>query len=264
MNEDFAKRHTVPRHLARLCEAAEAETMTTPPAIAQALLALILPVHARETMAGELVDEYRENRIPKLGRWRANVWYWRQVGGIWLHSYGWFVVPVVLLIVVHDIFNAFRALSGISYLDGVPPVALVSLSPLVVIGLFVLAGGYGSWRTGRWAGGFVAAFGTFVSVWLFMAVWWNATLYPFAQVQQSNPYWIQAWHWSTQRAHPPSFFGFNPDTPGETFLRWMFWDNVGGLFFLGIALLAVSVVCGGIGSTLGLILPQRRAGIRKY
>jgi hypothetical protein len=55
-----------------------------------------------------------------------------------------------------------------------------------------------------------------------MVVWWNATLYPFAQVQQSNPYWIHAWQWSTHRAHPPSFFGFNPDTPDETFLRWIF------------------------------------------
>ena len=97
-----------------------------------------------------------------------------------------------------------------------------------------------------------------------MAVWWNATLYPFAQAQQNNPYWIQAWQWSTHRAHPPTLAGFNPDTPDETFLRWMFWDNIGGLFFLGISMLAASVVCGGIGSTLGLITARRRpAAIHK-
>src|SRR5262249_11347104 len=111
--------------------------------------------------------------------------------------------------------------------------------------------------THRWAGGLVAAFGMFLVVWAFAAVWWNATLYPFAQVQQSNPYWIQAWQWSTHRAHPPSFFGFNPDTPDETFLRWIFWDNFGGLVFLGISMLTISIVCGGIGGTLGLLTSRR-------
>jgi len=239
-------------------------TMPNPPAVPAALLHLLLPIEARESVSGDLLEEYREARIPALGRRRANLWYWRQVGGIWLRTYWWFVVPVIVVLVVHDIFNTFRAPSGASYLDILPPLALAPLSPLVGIGFFGLAGAYGSWRTQRWAGGFVAALGTFFVVWLFMAVWWNATLYPFAQVQQSNTYWIQAWQWSTHRAHPSSFFGFNPDTPDETFLRWIFWDNVGGLFFLGIAMLTASAVCGGIGSTLGLITTRwRSAAIHK-
>jgi hypothetical protein len=235
--------------------------MPNPPAVPAALLHLLLPINACETVSGDLLEEYREARIPSLGQRRANLWYWRQVGGIWLRTYWWFVVPVILVLVVHDIFNTFRAPSGASYLDGLPPLALAPLSPLVGIGFFGLAGAYGSWRTQRWAGGFVAALGTFLVVWLFMAVWWNVTLYPFAQVQQSNTYWIQAWQWSTHRAHPPSFVGFNPDTPDETFLRWIFWDNVGGLFFLGIAMLTASAVCGGIGSTLGLVTARWRPAV---
>ena len=231
--------------------------MPNPPAVPQALLRTLLPVDALETVSGDLLEEYRAARMPSVGRLRADFWYWRQVGGIWLRAYWWFLVPVILLLVIHDIFNTFRAPSGASYLDGEPALAL--MSPLVIVGFFALAGAYGSWRTQRWAGGLVAAFGTFVVVWLFMVVWWNATLYPFAQVQQSNPYWIQAWQWSTHRANPSSFFGFTPDTPDETFLRWIFWDNIGGLFFLGISMLAASVVCGGIGSTLGLITARRRA-----
>jgi hypothetical protein len=239
-------------------------TMTNPPAVPQALLDLLLRADARETVCGDLLEEYREARIPKVGRLRADLWYWRQVGGIWLRAYGWFVVPIVLLLVAHDIFNTFRAPSGASYLDSVPKLALVPMSPLVALPFFALAGAYGSWRTKRWAGGFVAALGMFLVVWLFMAVWWNATLYPFAQVQQSNPYWIQAWHWSTHRAQPPSFFGWNPDTPDESFLLWSFWDNLGALFFLGISMLTASVVCGGIGSTLGLITVRRHpAAIHK-
>src|SRR4051812_23285462 len=239
-------------------------TISTPPAVAQALLDLSLPVDARETVSGDLLEEYRDARIPALGQLRADLWYWRQVGGIWLRAYWWFIVPVVLLLLVHDIFNTFRAPSGASYLDALPRVALAPLSPLVGVGIFVLAGAYGGWRTQRWAGGLIATVGTFVVVWLFMAIWWNATFYPFAQVQQSNPFWIQAWQWSTHRVHPPSLVGFNPDTPDETFLRWVFWDNVGALFFAGIAMLVVSVVSGSIGGALALITVRRRpAAIHK-
>jgi hypothetical protein len=232
--------------------------MSNPPAVARALLHLLLPVEMRDTVSGDLLEEYRAGRIPKLGQLQANLWYWRQVGGMWLRSYWWFVVPIVVLLVVHDIFNTFRTSSGASYLDGLPTLAR-AMSPLVAVGVFALAAAYGSARTQRWAGGFVAALGMFVIVWLFMAVWWNVTLYPFAQVQKANPYWIQAWQWSTHRAHPPSFLGFNPDTPDETFLRWIFWDNVGGLFFLGMSMLILAIVCGGVGSTLGLIAARRRS-----
>jgi len=236
-------------------------TMSKPPAVAHVLLDLVLPLDARETVSGDLLEEYREARIPVLGRFRANVWYWRQVAGIWLRAYWWFAGPIVFLLVVHDIFNTFRAPSGASYFDRLPAVASTPISPLVAVGLFVLAGAYGSWRTQRWAGGLVPAAGTFVVVWLFIAVWWNVTLYPFAQVQQANPYWVQAWQWSTHRAHAPSLFGFNPDTPDETFLRWMFWDNIGGLFFLAMSMLSVSVVCGSIGATLALIAARWRGAM---
>jgi hypothetical protein len=235
-----------------------------PPAAAQTLLGLVLPADARETVSGDLLEEYRDARIPGLGRRRADLWYWQQVGGIWLRAYWRLVVPLVLLFVVHDLLNTFRAPSGASYIDGLPMLARLPISPFAALGFFVLAGAYGSWRTERWEGGFVAALGTFVLVWLSMAVWWNATLYPFAHVQQDNPYWIHAWQWSTYRAHPPSLAGLNPDAPNETFLHWVFWDNVGALFIGGVALLTASVVCGGIGSALGLFTARwRRATIHR-
>jgi hypothetical protein len=82
-------------------------------------------------------------------------------------------------------------------------------------------------------------------------------------VQQSNPYWVQAWQWSIHRAHPPTPFGFNPDTPDETFLHWIFWDNVGALIIAGIVLLVTSCVCGGIGAILGEIVSHRRPVARE-
>jgi hypothetical protein len=182
---------------------------------------------------------------------------------MWLRAYRWLVVPAVLLLVGHDVFNTLRAPSGASYLDGLPRLVLAAISPLGVVGLLGLATAYGSWRTQRWQGGFVAALGVSVIVWLFMAAWSSATFYPFAQVQQSNPYWVGAWHWSTHRGVPGVGPGLSPGTPEETFVHWMYWDGVGALFIAGIVLLVTSFVCGGIGPILGEIISHRRPVARQ-
>jgi hypothetical protein len=36
-------------------------------------------VRDRETISGDLLEEYREERLPRLGRIRANAWYLRQL-----------------------------------------------------------------------------------------------------------------------------------------------------------------------------------------
>ena len=223
-------------------------TTPNPPAFAQGVLELLVRADAREAVGGDLLEEYREARVPALGEWRADLWYWRQVFGIWMRTYWAFVIPPVLLLIVSDVFNTFRAPSGLSYLDGLPTVARLALSPAGAMGFFVIAGAYGSWRTRNFGGGLLAAQGTFVVMWLFMTAWWNVTWYPFAQVQQSNPYWIHAWQWSTQRAHVPQ----------ESFLNWIFWDNVGAMLFGGSAMLMASAICGCIGSGVGLISTRRR------
>ena len=184
-----------------------------------------------ETVSGDLLEEYRESRVPAVGEFRADLWYWRQVGGMWLHAYWWLVVPAVLLHLVHDVFDAFRAASGASYLDGLPTLVFVVLSPVGLVGLVGLATVYGSSRTQRWQGGLVAALGVSVIVWLFMAAWGNATFHPFATVQQANPYWVQAWRSSTS---------------GETFQQWMYRESIGALASAGIVLLVASFVFGGI------------------
>ena len=113
----------------------------------------------------------------------------------------------------------------------------------MALGVVGLASVYGSWRTQRFGSGFVAALGAFVVVWVFMMLWWNITFYPFAQVQQSNPYWVQAWQWSTHRPN---------QSPNETFLHWIFWDNVGALIIFSFVGLTVSAICGGLGGLVGL------------
>jgi hypothetical protein len=222
--------------------------MKNPPGIAETLLRAMLPPASVETMTGDLLEEYRDRRVPSVGRLRADFWYARQVGSVFLHRYGWFAAPLILVPVIHDLFNTFRDATGAAYLNGAP--VQPGWPPVVGAAVLLVAAMYGTLRTGRWVGGVVATFGLFVVCWLFMVVWWMATLYPFAQVQQHNPYWIQAWQWSIHRPNQGSLFGFNPDTPGESFLAWMFWDNIGGLIFLGLAMAVISSVCGIVGSTM--------------
>jgi hypothetical protein len=230
--------------------------MPNPPEAAELILRAILPVATRESVSGDLLEEYRESRVPASGRFRADLWYWRQVGGMWLRAYWWLVLPAVLLLVVYDVFNTFRAPSGASYLDGLPRPLLAVISPLGVVGLLAFATAYGNWRTERWQGGFVAALGVSVIVWVFMVAWSNATFYPFAQVQQSNPYWVGAWQWSTHRGAPGAGPGSSPGTQ-ETFLHWIYWDGVGALLIGGIVLLVTSFVCGGIGAVVGQAISHR-------
>jgi hypothetical protein len=228
--------------------------MSNPPEAAELILRALLPADARESVSGDLLEEYRESRVPAAGELRADLWYWRQVGGMWLRAYWWLVVPAVLLLVVHDVFNTFRSPSGASYLDGLPRLILAVISPVAVVGLLGLATAYGSWRTERWHGGFVAAFGVSIIVWLFMAAWSNATFYPFAQVQQTNPEWVGAWHSSIQHGRA---------RPDETFIHWLYWDNVGSLIIAGIVLLVSSFVWGGIGAIFGEIMSHRRRVARE-
>lgn len=230
-------------------------TMPNPPALPQALLHLLLPVERRESVVGDLLEEYRDSRVPSMGRFRANLWYWKQVLGFWLRAYWAFVVPVFGLFALRDVLGVFRSPSGLPYFNVEFLFGLVTLSPLV----FLLTGAYGSWRTRRWAGGIVATLGMFIAAWLLITAWWNTTLYPFALIQRSNPYWVHAWQWSL-RTQAPSLFWFNPGTPSESFLRWAFRENMAAQIVMGASMLGMAIVGGGIGSMLGRMTPRRPSG----
>lgn len=221
--------------------------MADPPAVAEVILRGLLPLDVGETVSGDLLEEYRESRVPAVGAFRADLWYWRQVGGMWLRAYWWLVVSAVLLHVVRDLFDTFRTPSGASHLDGLPTLVYVMLSRAGLVGLVGLATAYGSWRAGRWQGGLVAALGVSVIAWLLMAAWGSATFYAFAHVQQTNPYWLQAWQSSAS---------------DETFQYWMYWDGVGELTVTGIVLLVTSLVFGGLAALVGEIISTTPHGRR--
>ena len=49
-----------------------------PPRWLERMLQSCLSARDRETISGDLLEEYREEQVPRLGRIRANVWYLRQ------------------------------------------------------------------------------------------------------------------------------------------------------------------------------------------
>jgi hypothetical protein len=51
----------------------------TPPRWAEALLERLLPESVRETVVGDLREEFIESTLPQRGKFRANLWYLRQV-----------------------------------------------------------------------------------------------------------------------------------------------------------------------------------------
>ena len=50
-----------------------------PPIFATALLYLILPKRERQTLPGDLLEEYETTIVPKFGATYARLWYWIQV-----------------------------------------------------------------------------------------------------------------------------------------------------------------------------------------
>ena len=53
-------------------------TRPAPPRWLERLLILCLSPRDRNTVSGDLLEEYREEKLPRLGSLRANVWYVRQ------------------------------------------------------------------------------------------------------------------------------------------------------------------------------------------
>ncbi len=51
----------------------------SPPRWLERILLRFLPARDRETISGDLLEEYREEQAPHLGALRANAWYLRQI-----------------------------------------------------------------------------------------------------------------------------------------------------------------------------------------
>jgi hypothetical protein len=59
----------------------EGVTRHAPPRWLETLLQRCLPARDRETISGDLLEEYREVQLPRLGPLQADLWYLRQLLG---------------------------------------------------------------------------------------------------------------------------------------------------------------------------------------
>ena len=64
------------------CGAKDKPDLRKPPQWAESLLVFLLKSRDREAIPGDLLEEYREDRLPLSGHVRADFWYVRQVFGI--------------------------------------------------------------------------------------------------------------------------------------------------------------------------------------
>jgi hypothetical protein len=71
-----------------------------PPRWAEALLERLLPDHARETIVGDLREEFIESVLPRRGLFGARIWYFRQVVSFafWFTKEGSPVGKILLLV----------------------------------------------------------------------------------------------------------------------------------------------------------------------
>ena len=130
-------------------QAGRSSEFARPPRWAAAVLPWLLPSDEAETVAGDLIEEYRDSVLPALGRRPADVWFVRQVAGfVWRAPVVWGLLVAVFI-------------SGRFLLDTfAPPVSYAQRSFITTwtsVLLYLLAGAWGARRTGRARTGMLVA-----------------------------------------------------------------------------------------------------------
>jgi len=124
----------------------------TPPRWAESLLRVVLPASAFETVAGDLLEEYRESRHPARGVRRADAWYVRQVlRFVTMSALPWGVL-LGAAIVTRSALDWF-----------LPPADFhtrATVSTYFAMCLLLTVGFRAGWRSGSWLAGAVAGVAT--------------------------------------------------------------------------------------------------------
>lgn len=123
-------------------------TSATPPGWAEALLRLLLEPADRETVSGDLLEEYRESATPSYGHRAANRWYLRQVAGFLWRSYWMWAAAFSGVFVVRQAFDWRMPTS-----DFATRSAITSYAGIAIV---LCAGFSAAWRTRSWRAGAVA------------------------------------------------------------------------------------------------------------
>jgi hypothetical protein len=125
---------------------------TLPPRWAESLLRMVLTAKDRDSVSGDLLEEFRETIVPSRGG-GANRWYIRQAAG-YVARETWMWSALVAAILVSRYL--FDSLAPIQYTPGV--VALRSaVMTWALIATFALGAAWHVWRTGHVRSGVLLA-----------------------------------------------------------------------------------------------------------
>ena len=103
-----------------------------PPRWAENLLRALLPPRDRETVTGDLLEEYREIAVPAWGHARANVWYFTQVVSFMKNSN---VVIAAAWLAAGAVVLSALSLLMVRTDFGPPPPSILPLPGVMVIAL---------------------------------------------------------------------------------------------------------------------------------
>ena len=120
-----------------------------PPRWAEAVLRLLLKPEDRESVSGDLLEEYRETIVPALGS-AADRWYVRQVGSFLLRgSWAWGAF-VGAALVIRYLFDTLVPVTDY--------VMRASILTYTIMAACLLAGFSTAWRTGSMRAGILTSF----------------------------------------------------------------------------------------------------------
>ena len=152
---------------------------TLPPAWAESLLRLLLASKDRESVSGDLLEEYRQSIVTALGA-GANRWYVRQVARYVLRATAAWSALIAAICVTRYLFDT---LAPIHYTPGVIALRSAVMSR-ALIATFASAGAWQAWWSGHVrAGVAVAVLSAVIGGWLAsagtlacLAVWHDAEI----------------------------------------------------------------------------------------
>ncbi len=141
-----------------------------------AVLSLLMPPDEAETVAGDLIEEYRDSVYPAAGRWRAELWLARQVAGfLWRAPLAWGSL-VAVFIAGRFVADTFA-----------PPASYAARSFFTTwssIALYLVAGAWGGRRSGRVLAGVLLAAGAHAIGWALSGI---VTIALFMGVIRNEP-----------------------------------------------------------------------------
>jgi hypothetical protein len=125
-----------------------------PPHWAQSLLGLLVSGRNRDGILGDLVEEYRESRLPARGAAAADRWYVRQVFGFYWRNCAPWGVMLGLVLTTRDVMDLAMPTSDYRL--------RAAVCTYIGFSIFGLAAIRAAWRSGRALSGLAVCFGATV------------------------------------------------------------------------------------------------------